>query len=209
MILMLDVGKRKAFASLGRYIMDGSGTSSTGASGPGSVARCQACGMENVAGTAFCVNCGASLAGTYTQAPAPSAPGMPISQVPTQMPTGPPAGLQAQPVQFSPVVGTQAQPVAFIQEVRGIRNNGLCVASMVLGIIGLVFFWLPFAGIVLGLLAVILAAVGIPSSTSRGEMGKGMGIAGLVTGLVDLGLNLAFLILVWGIFSTATRYYPY
>lgn len=55
---------------------------------------------------------------------------------------------------------------------------GLGIASMVLGIIGIVMFWVPFLNLILSAMAVIFGAVGIKTQ------GKGMAIAGLVMGLV-------------------------
>ncbi len=60
--------------------------------------------------------------------------------------------------------------------------SGLAIASMVLGIVALVTSCFGAAGIVCGILAVILG--GCALATKKG--GKGMAIAGLVCGIVAL-----------------------
>jgi len=81
-------------------------------------------------------------------------------------------------------------------------NNGLCVAAMVLGIIAVVFFWAPFFGIVLGVLATIFGAVGIPASAKRAQAGRGMGIAGLILGIIALAVNIILIVTVYGFLTS-------
>jgi|SRR5580765_5510189 len=67
-------------------------------------------------------------------------------------------------------------------------NSGMAVASMVLGIVGLI---LGFLWVIPPILAVIFGGVGIRQTNTGLKSGKGMAIAGLTTGLI----GLAF----WGI----------
>ena len=68
------------------------------------------------------------------------------------------------------------------------------IAGMVLGILAIVFVWIPWTG----LIAVPLAAVGLPLSIAgfrnarRENTGAGMAIAGMVTNIVA-----AVIILLW------------
>lgn len=64
-------------------------------------------------------------------------------------------------------------------------SNGLGVGGFVCGLLGLIFFWVPFFGLVLGLLGLILGGAGISSGRKSGA-GIGLAIAGLVLGLVSL-----------------------
>lgn len=64
-------------------------------------------------------------------------------------------------------------------------SNGLGVAGFVLGLLGLVFFWFPFLGLILAVLGVILGGVGISNGKKSGA-GTGLAIAGLVLGLIAL-----------------------
>lgn len=75
------------------------------------------------------------------------------------------------------------------------QGNGLAVAGMVLGILGLVLCWLAIVGWILALLGIILGAVGLSKSTKVGS-GQGMGIAGLVCGVLGVVAGVAFFLLI-------------
>ena len=62
------------------------------------------------------------------------------------------------------------------------ESKGLSIASMVLGIIALVLFCIPFICFPCGIISVILGGVSL--ATKKG--GKGMAIAGLVCSLVAI-----------------------
>ncbi|HZK34279.1 MAG TPA: DUF4190 domain-containing protein [Bacillota bacterium] len=68
-------------------------------------------------------------------------------------------------------------------------RKGLAIASMILGILSLVFMCAPGLNILLSTLAIIFGGVSLKSS------GRGMAIAGLVTGLVALAIILLFFLL--------------
>lgn len=74
------------------------------------------------------------------------------------------------------------------------KRSGLAIAGLVLGIIGLVISAVPiinnFAAI-LGVLAVIFGIISAVGAKKRGGAGRGMAIAGLVIGLVCVGIVLA------------------
>lgn len=73
--------------------------------------------------------------------------------------------------------------------------KGLAIASLVLGILGLVTSFFLFGG-VLGLIAVILGIVAL-SKIKKGEAdGKGMAIGGLVTGAIAILIALVIAIAV-------------
>lgn len=83
-------------------------------------------------------------------------------------------------------ISIQTPPVA--------PTNGLAVASMVLGIIALLFFWMPFLGWVPVVLGLVLgfAALGRP-------YGRGMAMAGVVCSGVALAVKLILLVLFFGV----------
>jgi hypothetical protein len=111
-------------------------------------------------------------------------------------------GYGAQPqAQAQPQGGYQQEPgygqTAYGQPVYGYApgqqfNNGPGTAGMVLGIIGLVLFWFPFLGFLLGLLGAIFGGVGI-SKANKGEANnKGMAVAGLVCGILAMAIWVVF-----------------
>ncbi len=70
------------------------------------------------------------------------------------------------------------------------QGNGLAVAALVVGILGVVLFFLPFVGLILAILGVVFGASGMNKSNRIGGKGKGMAIAGLATGAVGVLLGL-------------------
>jgi uncharacterized membrane protein len=72
-----------------------------------------------------------------------------------------------------------------------LKNSGLAVASLVLGITGIVFNFIPFMwwlGMICAVVGVILGGVGVSAiNTSNGQLGgKGMAIAGIVLSIITL-----------------------
>lgn len=64
-------------------------------------------------------------------------------------------------------------------------TSGECVAGMVLGIVALVFSFIPFVGLV-GILGLILSVVGMRRARNENRAGYGMGVAGLVCSIISL-----------------------
>lgn len=62
------------------------------------------------------------------------------------------------------------------------QSNGLAIAGMVCGIVGLLVF-----SIILGPLAIIFGGVGL-SRANAGASGRGMARAGIILGIVDVVL---------------------
>lgn len=74
------------------------------------------------------------------------------------------------------------------------QGNGMAVAALVLGIVGAVFGLIPILGVIafpLGLLAVVFGFIGRRKST-----GKGMALAGIITGALALVLAVVGVVLV-------------
>ncbi|MCH0542542.1 DUF4190 domain-containing protein [Streptomyces sp. MUM 203J] len=81
-------------------------------------------------------------------------------------------------------------------------NNGLGIASMVLGIIAVVTCWAWGLGVVLGVLALIFGIIG-QRRAKRGEATNGgMAVAGIATGAVGIVLGLAAVV---GLIVTAMK----
>lgn len=74
------------------------------------------------------------------------------------------------------------------------RANGFAVASLVLGIVGVVLTITIFLGLICDVLAVVFGAVGGTKARDGADNG-GLATAGLVLGLVGLGLLVGLVVL--------------
>jgi heme/copper-type cytochrome/quinol oxidase subunit 3 len=61
------------------------------------------------------------------------------------------------------------------------ETNNTAIEGLVAGVVGLFFLHL-----ILGIVAVILSAVAMPQIERKGQKGKGLAIAGLVLGILDV-----------------------
>lgn len=83
-----------------------------------------------------------------------------------------------------------------------VARNGLGVAALVLGIVSILGIATVFAGVVLGLLAVVFGAMG-RSRARRGEATNGgVALAGIVTGAVGLVVSVLIVAAGVGFFFT-------
>jgi hypothetical protein len=74
------------------------------------------------------------------------------------------------------------------------RTDGMSIAAMVCGIVGIV---IPVTGIILSILAIIFGGIGMGRTSRNTELkGRGMAIAGLVLGIVGLLIVLMLLIIL-------------
>ena len=69
-------------------------------------------------------------------------------------------------------------------------KKSFCIASLVLGIIALILFCIFYISIPCGILSIIFGILGIKSE------GKGMAIAGIITGSIGLIISIAILIFI-------------
>jgi Domain of unknown function (DUF4190)/zinc-ribbon domain len=124
---------------------------------------------------AFCGNCGTAVPDSAHFC---GACGAPMEQAAAPIGTTPPG------VQYA----AQPPPAYYAPPVAQARNNGLAIASMVLGIV-----WVYWIG---SILAVIFGHVSLSQiNKSRGtQQGRGMAIAGLVLGYVGLGVLVIVII---------------
>ncbi|GAA4532603.1 DUF4190 domain-containing protein [Amycolatopsis samaneae] len=72
-------------------------------------------------------------------------------------------------------------------------KNGLGTTGFVLGLLGLIFSFIPFIGVIawpLVILGIVFAAVGIGRVRARKATNKGVAIAGLVLSVLGLGVAI-------------------
>ena len=135
-------------------------------------------------------------------APQPSAPFSSPGPVPSygQPPAyGQPSPYgQSPPVPSGPAPPPYGQPVPYGYQQYGMaaagptQTNGFAVTSLVLGIVGIVLFCL---WAIPSILAVVFAGVSLNQIKTQPNryFGRGMAIAGMVTGLVGIGLFVLLL----------------
>lgn len=83
--------------------------------------------------------------------------------------------------------------------INGNNNNSnessVAIASMVLGILGIITCWVPILGIVLAVIALVLSVKGLNNSKDTNK-GRGFSIAGLSCGAVGIMLGVIYMF-VW------------
>lgn len=70
------------------------------------------------------------------------------------------------------------------------RHNGYGISALILGIIGMVFIWVPLFPMVLGVLALILGAIGY----WKVERPDGFGLAGFILGLLIIVIGFIYIV---------------
>lgn len=65
-------------------------------------------------------------------------------------------------------------------------GNGIAIAGLVIGIIGLILFWMPFAGLGAAVIALILSIMGMKKAGVLGGAGKGAAVAGIVIAILGI-----------------------
>ncbi|CAN5477726.1 hypothetical protein BH23ACT3_BH23ACT3_08450 [soil metagenome] len=90
------------------------------------------------------------------------------------------------------------------------QGNGIAIAGLTCGIVAIAFGWLPVVfvlGAVLAVLAVAFGLVGLRRSRRSGSgRGRGFAVAGIVTGLVGMGVAVAGLLFTIAVFRALDRY---
>lgn len=87
------------------------------------------------------------------------------------------------------------------------KTNGLCIASLVTALAPLVINWIPVVqwfGLLSSIAAIILGAMGIKKvkESNGAETGKGLAVAGIIIGLVDIFLFIIVVVVIGLIFGS-------
>ncbi len=95
--------------------------------------------------------------------------------------------------QFKEIVHTDNRHNNFGAQQKTREAEGFAIASLVLGILGLFIFGIPF-----GILAVIFSSIALSRiSANPGLRGRGMAVAGMVLGIIDIiGAFIAIAVLM-------------
>lgn len=88
-------------------------------------------------------------------------------------------------------------------------SNGTAVAAMILGILSLVVFWIPFIPFVFGVLGLVFGIKGLNAADLNQGKGRGMGIAGIVCGSIGMIVGIFYSIFWIAIFYVAFEEYDY
>ena len=114
------------------------------------------------------------------------------------MPPATPAYPPQTPPPPAPGAYAYAQPPA-----SPAKANGLALASMILGILGVTIGLCLIAFPVMPILAVVFGHIGLSQIRKTGAPGRGFAITGLVTGYIGIALAVLWLIgLIIGTFSS-------
>lgn len=130
-------------------------------------------------------------------APYPPAPQQAFSpQAPQYVPHQPGGPDPAFPAQQPPYVGGPGAPVP------ATRTNGVAIAALVVGALSVFFSWVPVAGVLGGVVAVVLGVVGLRKA-SGGVDGRGLALGGVVAGALALLIGAVVTIITFVAISRA------
>jgi hypothetical protein len=128
-------------------------------------------------------------------APQPSTPegqhqGSPVPQPPQA--NGP-----AVPQSYGPPGYVQPAPgPQYYMPAPAPAENGFGTTGLVLGIIGLVFSWVPGLNLLLGVLATVFGALGWRKGRARRATNGGPALAGMIMGIITIVIAIGLAILV-------------
>jgi hypothetical protein len=114
----------------------------------------------------------------------PQQPAQPMPQSP-YAPPGYPAAAPGTPYYQDPSAPYGA---------TGKSYNGMAITSFVLSLVGLVF-----CGFILGVIAIVLGAIALNGMKSSGnQQGRGLSIAGIVIGILDIIAGIIITLVIFG-----------
>jgi len=87
-------------------------------------------------------------------------------------------------------------------------GKGMAIASLVMGILSLIFCWLVFIGLPCAIVGIVLGILG-KRKLDTVNAPSGTAIAGLVMSIIGLVLLIIIYAIVFFIIDQATRYYSY
>ena len=155
---------------------------------------CENCGAQIADGSAICPNCGAAV--RVSPATGEAVPVAPIQAQPVE----PVQPIYQQPVQ--PVYQQPAYQQPIYQQPAAGGSKALAITSLILGICGIVFCWIPVFGLLIAVAGLIVGIFAL-----KNPNGKGMGITGFVLSIVGIVIGLSYTIALFGSSSAFSRNY--
>jgi hypothetical protein len=154
---------------------------------------CPQCGAPNDDDAVYCGNCGAVLdAGAEpleaSEQLVVKEPGAEPEALPAERPLD--VAPEEEPVSYEP-------SAAYVPPAPPAPTSGMAIVALVLGISGLTVF--PFLGSILALIFGYMARTEIRQRPDE-LGGKGLAVAGIVTGWIGVGLTVLGILAVGGIF---------
>ena len=142
---------------------------------------CTNCGASNASGNSFCWKCGGPLAAENGAGEAPAG-NMEARQIVEERP-------RVEPVRPQPS-GYVAQPAQVYRQPKA-PTNGLSTAGMILGIVSLALFLLPYITIVTSVIGLIFSVRSRAMRYRFSAGGLAMNIIGLVLAVIFLAVFVA------------------
>ena len=125
--------------------------------------------------------------------PSDQSPGSGWSSQGSQNPYGPPSGdEQGRPQEYGAY-----------QQQQSSGGSGLAITALVLGILAILLSWTVLGGFILGLIAIIVGAIGSSNAKKGHATGRGMAIGGIVTGVIGILIAGVITALAAFVFSKA------
>ena len=125
----------------------------------------------------------------YQSSIPPTQYAQPFPNSPSPYPSQPnQPGMYGAPNPYAPQAPYPGAGVPYTQPQRG---NGQAIAGLVLGIISLFICWIPFFGLPLPIVGIILSALGRRSPT-----GRTIGTVGLVLSIIALAVAIIFIVII-------------
>lgn len=87
------------------------------------------------------------------------------------------------------------------------KTNGKAIAALVLGILSLL---IPYVGFIIGIIAIVFSKLASNEIKRTGEGGKGLAVAGMVTGIIATalyGIIIIFLIIIFIAAASSPAYW--
>lgn len=153
---------------------------------------CTNCGQPLPENAKACPNCGTFVEG--------AAPETPVQSVPDPAPqpfSAPPQSnyASAQPYHAEGQTGANAQqPYDVYAQPQQAPGRGMGIASLILGIAGIVLFCLPCFGLPCSIVGLILGCMSNAKAKQAG-MKNGVALGGIITSSIGLAINLIILVL--------------